>query len=82
MRSPNLSFPGGVEESSIYVHSIGRPALNPLDKELLVTQEVKHTVELKSQKCNTHILEATLDTTSLHHSRVSAFGFLSKQYEP
>ena len=52
MLGPNLSFPGGGQESSICVHSLGRPALDPLDRELLVTQEVKHTVELGSRKCN------------------------------
>ena len=52
MLGPNLSFPGGGQESSICVHSLGRPALDPLDRELLVMQEVKHTVELGSQKCN------------------------------
>ena len=50
MRRPNLSFPGGGQESSICVRSLARPAFDPLDKEVLVTQEVKHTVELKSQK--------------------------------
>ena len=43
MLGPNLSFPGVGQESSICVHSLNRPALDPLDREVLVTQEVKHT---------------------------------------
>ena len=56
MRRPNSSFPGGGQESSICVCSLSLPPLpaldQALDKEVLVTQEVKHTVELKNQKCN------------------------------
>ena len=72
---------------------VSRPVLDQaLDKEVLVTQEVKHTVELKSQKCNLIssrpylrreiILEANVVHTPLKSSTFFAFRFCPKVEMP